>query len=99
MALRRRGCRPEVCDTGDIFGAGGRCWDCTNATSDDFGEGQPGWPRRKPLLLAKRHVLIEQQQRRQLPPRFDQIGERVRIHSARNASVASRNTPRSKQTR
>jgi hypothetical protein len=33
----------------------------------------------KPLLLAKRRVLIEQQQRRQLPSRFDQIGERVRI--------------------
>jgi hypothetical protein len=26
---------------------GGRCRDCTTATSEaDFGEGQPGWPRR-----------------------------------------------------
>ena len=33
----------------------------------------------EPLLRATRRVLIEHQQRRQLPPRFDQIGERVRI--------------------
>ena len=55
-------------------------WDCTTATSEaGFGEGQPGWPPSEPLLLATRRVLIEQQQGRQLPPRFDQIGERVRL--------------------
>src|SRR6185437_995113 len=35
-------------------------------------------PRRRPLLLESRRALIEQQ-RRQLPPRLDQIGQCVRI--------------------
>jgi hypothetical protein len=62
------------------YRAGGRCWDCTTAPSEaGFGEGQPGWPPSEALLLATRRVLIEQQQGRQLPPRFDQIGERVRL--------------------
>ena len=62
------------------YRAGGRCWDCTTATSEaGFGRETAWVAPPEPLLLATRRVLIEQQQGRQLPPRFDQIGERVRL--------------------